>query len=127
MKLVILLHKSGIPPKNLFTKCILTFDLWYLQRFRVNSFYSLFCFFTASSKCVVWDLRKNESIIKISDSSRALRYKPVAWHPEVATQLCLASEDDHSPVIQIWDLRMASAPLKTLGIYSEVPKGTSVY
>ena len=73
--------------------------------------------FTASSKCVVWDLRKNESIIKISDSSRALRYKPVAWHPEVATQLCLASEDDHSPVIQIWDLRMASAPLKTLGMY----------
>ena len=89
----------------------------------------LILFFTASSKCVVWDLRKNESIIKISDSSRALRYKPVAWHPEVATQLCLASEDDHSPVIQIWDLRMASAPLKTLGMYSKVPnicKGTRI-
>ena len=83
--------------------------------------FNLLFFFTASSKCVVWDLRKNESIIKISDSSRALRYKPVAWHPEVATQLCLASEDDHSPVIQIWDLRMASAPLKTLGMCSKVP------
>ena len=85
-----------------------------------------FVSFTASSKCVVWDLRKNESIIKISDSSRALRYKPVAWHPEVATQLCLASEDDHSPVIQIWDLRMASAPLKTLGMCSKVPKAHSL-
>ena len=26
----------------------------------------------------------------------------------------MASEDDHSPVIQIWDLRLASSPLKTL-------------
>ena len=38
----------------------------------------------------------------------------VAWHPEVATQMCIASEDDHSPVLQVWDLRLASAPLRTL-------------
>lgn len=43
-----------------------------------------------------------------------LRCKVVAWHPEVATQLCLASEDDHSPLIQLWDLRFATSPLKTL-------------
>lgn len=40
--------------------------------------------------------------------------KAVAWHPEVATQLCLASEDDHAPVVQLWDLRFATSPLKTL-------------
>lgn len=69
---------------------------------------------TFSARCVVWDLRKNEPIIKVSDSSSRLRCKVVAWHPEVATQLCLASEDDHSPIIQLWDLRFATSPLKTL-------------
>ena len=29
-------------------------------------------------------------------------------------QLALASEDDHTPVIQLWDLRLASSPIKTL-------------
>lgn len=36
------------------------------------------------------------------------------WHPEVATQLVLASEDDRLPVIQMWDLRFATSPLKVL-------------
>lgn len=36
------------------------------------------------------------------------------WHPEVATQLILASEDDRLPVIQMWDLRFATSPLKVL-------------
>ncbi|XP_076368334.1 COPII coat complex component secretory 31 isoform X2 [Tachypleus tridentatus] len=69
---------------------------------------------TFSAKCVVWDLRKNEPIIKVSDTTSRIRCKVVSWHPEVATQLCLASEDDHSPVIQLWDLRFATSPLKTL-------------
>ncbi|GFQ92555.1 protein transport protein Sec31A [Trichonephila clavata] len=69
---------------------------------------------TFPARCFVWDLRKNEPIIKVSDSSSRLRCKVVCWHPEVATQLCLASEDDHSPVIQLWDLRYATSPLKTL-------------
>ena len=43
-----------------------------------------------------------------------MRCKEVAWHPEVPTQICLASEDDQCPVIQIWDLRFATAPLKTM-------------
>jgi len=69
---------------------------------------------TFSSRCVVWDLRKNDPIIKVSDSTSRMRCKVVAWHPDVATQLCIASEDDNTPVIQIWDLRQASSPLKTL-------------
>jgi len=69
---------------------------------------------TFSSRCVVWDLRKNDPIIKVSDSTSRMRCKVVAWHPDVATQMCIASEDDHTPVIQIWDLRLASSPLKTL-------------
>ena len=70
---------------------------------------------TFSSRCVVWDLRKNDPIIKVSDSASRMRTKVVAWHPDVATQLCLASEDDHTPVIQMWDLRLASSPIKDDG------------
>lgn len=69
---------------------------------------------TFPSKCVVWDLRKNEPIIKLSDTISRIRWKVVAWHPEVATQLCLASEEDQAPVVQLWDLRFATSPLKTL-------------
>lgn len=42
-----------------------------------------------------------------------VRWKVVAWHPDVATQLCLASEEDANPVIQLWDLRFATTPIKT--------------
>ncbi|EEC03709.1 protein transport protein Sec31A, putative, partial [Ixodes scapularis] len=69
---------------------------------------------TFPARCIVWDLRKNEPIIKVSDTTSRIHCKAVAWHPEVATQLCLASEDDHAPVVQLWDLRFATSPLKTL-------------
>ncbi|XP_063227208.1 protein transport protein Sec31A isoform X4 [Bacillus rossius redtenbacheri] len=67
-----------------------------------------------AQRCVVWDLRKNEPIIKLADSSSRVRWKALAWHPDVATQLCLASEEDQLPVIQLWDLRFASSPVKAL-------------
>lgn len=69
---------------------------------------------TFHSRCVVWDLRKNEPIIKLTDTASHIRWKVVAWHPEVATQLCLASEEDQAPVVQMWDLRFATSPLKVL-------------
>ncbi|XP_050394528.1 protein transport protein Sec31A isoform X2 [Patella vulgata] len=69
---------------------------------------------TLTARCVVWDLRKNEPIIKVSDSMSRIKCKQLAWHPEVATQLMLSSEDDHTPVIQLWDLRYATSPLKVL-------------
>ncbi|NWI14870.1 SC31B protein, partial [Crypturellus soui] len=67
-----------------------------------------------SGKAVVWDLRKNEPIIKVSDHSSRMHCSGMAWHPEVATQLVLSSEDDRLPVIQIWDLRFATSPLSQL-------------
>lgn len=50
----------------------------------------------------------------MTDTSSHIKWKVVAWHPEVATQLCLASEDDQAPVVQMWDLRFATSPLKQL-------------
>ncbi|XP_014388205.1 PREDICTED: protein transport protein Sec31B isoform X1 [Myotis brandtii] len=71
-----------------------------------------------SGKAVVWDLRKNEPIIKVSDHSSRMHCSGLAWHPDIATQLVLCSEDDRLPVIQLWDLRFASSPLKVLEIHS---------
>ncbi|XP_072514148.1 protein transport protein Sec31A isoform X10 [Salminus brasiliensis] len=62
----------------------------------------------------IWDLRKNDLIIKVSDHSNRMHCSGLAWNPEVATQLALASEDDRMPVIQMWDLRFATSPLKVL-------------
>uniref|UniRef100_A0A3B3TQU9 Protein transport protein Sec31A n=1 Tax=Poecilia latipinna TaxID=48699 RepID=A0A3B3TQU9_9TELE len=67
-----------------------------------------------SGRASVWDLRKNDLIIKVSDHSNRMHCSGLAWNPEVATQLVLASEDDRLPVIQMWDLRFASSPLKIL-------------
>uniref|UniRef100_A0A8C8Z4M9 SEC31 homolog B, COPII coat complex component n=1 Tax=Prolemur simus TaxID=1328070 RepID=A0A8C8Z4M9_PROSS len=73
---------------------------------------------TSSGKAVVWDLRKNEPIIKVSDHSNRMHCSGLAWHPDIATQLVLCSEDDCLPVIQLWDLRFASSPLKVLESHS---------
>uniref|UniRef100_A0A182XC07 Protein transport protein Sec31A n=1 Tax=Anopheles quadriannulatus TaxID=34691 RepID=A0A182XC07_ANOQN len=69
------------------------------------------------SRCVIWDLRKNEPIIKLSDTQSRIRWRVAQWHPEVATQLWLASEEDQSPTVQLWDLRYATAPAKTFQIH----------
>ncbi|NXR12936.1 SC31A protein, partial [Semnornis frantzii] len=67
-----------------------------------------------SGRATVWDLRKNEPIIKVSDHNSRMHCSGLAWHPDVATQMVLASEDDRLPVIQMWDLRFASSPLRVL-------------
>lgn len=54
-----------------------------------------------SGRSVVWDLRKNEPIIQVADSSSRIQCSAMAWHPDVATQLVTSSIDDRSPVIQV--------------------------
>lgn len=73
---------------------------------------------THSGNCVVWDLRKNDPIIKIRDSMSRIKSNTICWHSDVATQLCVSSEDDHTPVIQVWDLRSATSPLKVLQVHN---------
>ncbi|XP_066928892.1 protein transport protein Sec31A-like isoform X2 [Clytia hemisphaerica] len=69
---------------------------------------------TQTGRVVVWDLRKSEPIIKVGDQSSMYHYKSIAWHPDVATQILIANEDDRSPVIQMWDLRFAASPMKVM-------------
>ena len=42
------------------------------------------------------------------------------WNPEVATQLVVASDDDRSPTLQMWDLRNSVSPLKEFVGHSKV-------
>ncbi|KAK7080804.1 Protein transport protein Sec31A [Halocaridina rubra] len=69
---------------------------------------------TYAGHCVMWDLRKQTSIISISDTVSRMKAKNMCWNPSVATQLLLASDDDATPWAQLWDLRYANQPIKTL-------------
>jgi len=64
---------------------------------------------------VVWDLKLKKPVINFTNSNnRNQRNSVIAWNPEVATQIIVCSEDDSYPLMQIWDLRNASAPVKEL-------------
>nr|XP_045605804.1 protein transport protein Sec31A-like isoform X2 [Procambarus clarkii] len=69
---------------------------------------------TCAGHCVVWDLRKHSSIMTISDTVSRMKASNIIWNPSVATQLLLASDNDMTPWAQVWDLRYATSPLKTL-------------
>nr|GFD59578.1 WD40/YVTN repeat-like-containing domain, ancestral coatomer element 1, Sec16/Sec31 [Tanacetum cinerariifolium] len=36
------------------------------------------------------------------------------WHPDVATQIIVASDDDNSPSSRIWDIRNTMSPVREL-------------
>ncbi|KAJ3030236.1 protein transport protein S31 [Rhizophlyctis rosea] len=63
---------------------------------------------------VVWDLRNRREIIKLAHPGGRKPIMGVAWNPELPTQVVTASDDDHNPVLLIWDLRNASAPERVL-------------
>jgi len=70
---------------------------------------------TNSGQTVVWDLKLKRPVISFNDpNNKTQRNSVVCWNPEVATQLIVASEDDNYPLLQMWDLRNAFAPVKDL-------------
>lgn len=69
---------------------------------------------TASGNVVVWDLKKQRPVITLKDPGGRRRCSAVAWNPDVATQLAVASDDDSSPSIQLWDLRNSVSPFLEL-------------
>ncbi|RXG60819.1 Protein transport protein Sec31A [Armadillidium vulgare] len=69
---------------------------------------------TYAGRCVVYDLRKSTSIAQIAESVSRIKAHTVRWHPTVATQLILCSDDDATPFGQVWDLRFVASPLKSL-------------
>ncbi|KII91359.1 hypothetical protein PLICRDRAFT_51526 [Plicaturopsis crispa FD-325 SS-3] len=81
---------------------------------------------------VVWDLRGKKEVVALAYGGGAgtmagqigganglavggrRGMSDIAWHPDNATRLVTASEDDSSPIIMVWDLRNARAPEKIL-------------
>ena len=80
----------------------------------------------ADGNITIWDLKAQKSIFNLPDESAEYKYRcrALAWHPNEATILATASENDKCPVIQIWDLRQKMSPLlrtlsgHTKGIWS---------
>ncbi|KAI4339079.1 hypothetical protein MLD38_024060 [Melastoma candidum] len=60
---------------------------------------------------VVWDLKKQKPVISFSDSVRR-RCSVLQWNPDVATQLVVASDEDNSPSLRLWDMRNIMSPVK---------------
>ncbi|VFQ59373.1 unnamed protein product [Cuscuta campestris] len=60
---------------------------------------------------VVWDLRKQKPAISFSDPVKR-RCSVLQWHPDVANQLIVASDEDSSPALMMWDLRNVISPMK---------------
>jgi protein transport protein SEC31 len=76
---------------------------------------------TLGGKTLIWDLKSsNEPIFKISDSTYRMRANRLVWHPDLTSQLCLASEEDQSAAIQLWDLRYGASPMKLLTGHSRL-------
>ena len=61
---------------------------------------------------VVWDLKRQRQVISFTDPNLKRRCSALQWNPEVATQLVVASDDDRSPTLQVWDLRNSISPLR---------------
>ncbi|KAL2982866.1 hypothetical protein AAZX31_12G010300 [Glycine max] len=60
---------------------------------------------------VVWDLKKQKPVISFADSVRR-RCSVLQWNPDVATQLVVASDEDSSPSLRLWDMRNTISPIK---------------
>lgn len=63
---------------------------------------------------MVWDLRRQKSILSFTDPNNRRPCAALEWNPEGATQLIVASADDRSPSLQVWDLRNSISPVKEL-------------
>ena len=68
-----------------------------------------------SGLSVVWDLKLKKPVISFQDpNNKTQRNSVITWNPEAATEVLVASADDRSPVLQIWDLRNATMPVREL-------------
>ncbi|KAI8967510.1 hypothetical protein BDF20DRAFT_218787 [Mycotypha africana] len=74
---------------------------------------------TSSSNgyAVVWDLRHKKEVMALPPTGQLNGGSPIssiAWHPDIATQIVTAINDNQNPIISLWDLRHAQSPEKIL-------------
>ncbi|KAG8363650.1 hypothetical protein BUALT_Bualt19G0044600 [Buddleja alternifolia] len=66
---------------------------------------------SSNGTTLVWDLKKQKPVMSISDSTTK-RCSVLQWNPDVSTVLIVASDDDISPSLKMWDMRKAVTPVK---------------
>ncbi|KAL5703467.1 hypothetical protein ACHQM5_028555 [Ranunculus cassubicifolius] len=66
---------------------------------------------SSNGKIVVWDLRRQKPAISFTDPDQK-RCSVLQWSPDAATQLIVASDDDSSPILKLWDVRNTIASVK---------------
>ncbi|CDF36473.1 unnamed protein product [Chondrus crispus] len=66
---------------------------------------------TNSGLLKVWDSNQGKRVLSIRNPRGRLRCSALEWHPEIATQIILACDEDQDSGATLWDLRNASAPV----------------
>ncbi|ORX35923.1 hypothetical protein BD324DRAFT_629551 [Kockovaella imperatae] len=85
---------------------------------------------SSSGYTSVWDVRAQKEMVSLQFGGGAAKgmeagrmdlqmgkrrgMSDVCWHPEQATRLVTACEDDDSPVVMLWDMRNTRAPERIL-------------
>ncbi len=63
----------------------------------------------------IWDVEQVAYLMgSLCVCRRMKRCSVVAWHPIISTQLVVGCADDLSPLLQIWDLRKNTMPMREL-------------
>ncbi|RLN35479.1 hypothetical protein C2845_PM03G14960 [Panicum miliaceum] len=66
---------------------------------------------SSNGMTVVWDLRNQKPLTSFSDSIRR-KSSVLQWNPDMSTQLIVASDDDSSPSLRVWDVRKTISPVR---------------
>ncbi|KAG2638809.1 hypothetical protein PVAP13_2NG639600 [Panicum virgatum] len=66
---------------------------------------------SSNGMTVVWDLRNQKPLTSFSDSVRR-KSSVLQWNPDMSTQLIVASDDDSSPSLRVWDVRKTISPVR---------------
>eukprot|EP00210_Caulerpa_lentillifera_P002066 g1981.t1 len=74
---------------------------------------------TTSGKTIVQDIRRAKPVATLHDLNSSRRCSVLEWSPERPTQVLVASEDDRTPSVQVWDLRNSASPLSELAGHSK--------
>ncbi|PAV87892.1 hypothetical protein WR25_08664 [Diploscapter pachys] len=74
----------------------------------------------SSHRCSVYDLRRpGAPIIEFGELGGGCDWNGLSWNPTDASSLILCSQSDALPLVQRWDLRFATAPLKDLRLHQK--------
>ncbi|CUE94406.1 protein transport protein SEC31, putative [Bodo saltans] len=80
---------------------------------------------TSTGTVTVWDLKARRTALTFNVSaSQPGAANCIAWHPDVSTHIAVA-RDDVNPVVQLWDLKKAMAPIRELRGHSKGVTGLS--